>query len=102
MAQTNSLLKITAQNTKLEAEKQELDKKSQENKDLLDFIKESLGEKVSEVKLTGKLKTYPVCLTSQGEISIEMEKVFNGIPNNGQSVKAQKVLSLRFFVWLKI
>ena len=69
-------------------------KKSQENKELLGFIKESLADKVSDVKLTGKLKSHPVCLTSQGEISIEMEKVFGGIPNNGQTVKAQKVLEI--------
>ncbi len=77
-----------------EAEKQELEKKSQEYKELLEEIKANLGDKVKEVKLTTKLKSYPVCMTSEGEISIEMEKVFAGIPNNGENVKAQKVLEI--------
>ncbi len=77
-----------------ETEKKELEKKSQENKDLLEEIKANLGDKVKEVKLTSKLKSYPVCLTSDGEISIEMEKVFASMPNNGESVKAQKILEI--------
>ncbi len=77
-----------------ESEKQELEKKSEECKDLLDQIKQDLGEKVKRVKLTTKLKSYPVCLTSVGEISIEMEKVFAGLPNNGDNVKAEKILEI--------
>ncbi len=77
-----------------ESEKKELEKKSQEYKDLLAEIKANLGDKVKEVKLTSKLKTYPVCLTSGGEISIEMEKVFASMPNNGENVKAEKILEI--------
>ena len=77
-----------------EEEKKELDKKSEECKDLLLEIKSNLGDKVKEVKLTSKLKSYPVCLTAGGDISIEMEKTFAGIPNNGQTVKAEKVLEI--------
>ena len=77
-----------------DTEKQELEKKSEEYKDLLAEIKNNLVDKVKEVKLTSKLVTYPVCLTSSGEISIEMEKVFASIPNNGQSPKAEKVLEI--------
>ena len=75
-------------------EKKELDKKANELKDLLNEIKVNLGDKVKEVRLTSKLKTYPVCLTAGGEISIEMEKVFASIPNNGQNVKAEKILEI--------
>ncbi len=61
---------------------------------MLEEIKLNLNDKVKEVRLTSKLKTYPVCLTAGGDISIEMEKVFAGIPNNGQNVKAEKILEI--------
>lgn len=77
-----------------EEEKQELDKKAENLKDVLNFIKESLGDKVKEVKLSSKLKSYPVCLTAQGEISIEMEKVLNSMPNAQNKVSAEKVLEI--------
>ncbi len=75
-------------------EKKELEQKSTELKGLLEEIKSDLGDKVKEVRLTSKLKTYPVCLTAGGEVSIEMEKVFANIPNNGQNVKAEKILEI--------
>lgn len=75
-------------------EKKELESKNQEHKDLLLAIKEDLGDKVKEVKLTSKLKTYPVCLTAGGEISIEMEKVFNSMPNADGKMKAEKILEI--------
>ncbi len=75
-------------------EKKELSEKEQENKELLTAIKEALGEKVKEVKLTTKLKTYPVCLTAIGDISIEMEKVFNSMPNADGKMKAEKALEI--------
>jgi molecular chaperone HtpG len=71
-------------------EKDELEKKSNEYKDLLDKIKEILGDEVKEVKLTTNLKTYPVCLTSVGGVSIEMEKVLGSMPNSNGKVKAEK------------
>ena len=77
-----------------EDEKKELDKKVEENKELLTAIKDALGDKVKEVKLTSKLKTYPVCLTASGDISIEMEKVFNSMPNADGKMKAEKVLEI--------
>ena len=77
-----------------EEEKKELDKKNEELKDLLNSIKESLGDKVKEVRLTSKLKTYPVCLTAVGDISIEMEKVFNSMPNADGKMKAEKILEI--------
>ena len=75
-------------------EKKELDQKSEELKDLLTAIKEQLGDKVKEVRLTAKLKTYPVCLTAAGDISIEMEKVFNSMPNADGKMKAEKILEI--------
>ncbi len=77
-----------------EAEKQELDKKSEELKDMLLAIKECLGDKVKEVKLTTKLVKYPVCLTAGGDVSIEMEKVFNSMPNADGKVRAEKILEI--------
>jgi len=66
-----------------------------ENKEITAFIKEALGDKVAKVKLTSVLKNHPVCLTSEGEVSIEMEKVLNGLPNVGaDKIKAQKVLEI--------
>ncbi len=77
-----------------EDEKKEIEKKAEENKDILSAIKESLGDKVKEVKLTAKLKTYPVCLTAAGDISIEMEKVFASMPNSDGKMKAEKILEI--------
>lgn len=75
-------------------EKKEIEQKAEENKDLLVAIKDALGDKVKEVKLTAKLKTYPVCLTAAGDISIEMEKVFNSMPNSDGKMKAEKILEI--------
>ena len=77
-----------------ETEKKELDQKKESYKDVLAFVKETLGDKVKEVKLSTNLKTYPVCLSASGDISIEMEKVFNSMPNADGKVKAEKVLEL--------
>lgn len=77
-----------------EDEKQALDKKADENKDLLQEIKGILEGKVKEVKLTSNFKNYPVCLTSTGDLSIEMEKVFNSMPGADGNMKAEKVLEI--------
>ena len=77
-----------------ETEKKELEEKSEELKDVLAEIKANLGEKVKDVKLTAKLVSYPVCLTAVGDISIEMEKVFNSMPNADGKMKAEKVLEI--------
>ncbi len=77
-----------------EQEKKELETKNQESKELLDKIKEILGDSIKEVRLTDNLKTYPVCLISAGELSIEMEKVLNAMPNANQKVKAEKILEI--------
>ncbi|MBR5191924.1 MAG: molecular chaperone HtpG [Clostridia bacterium] len=77
-----------------EEEKKELDKKTEEVKDLLAFIKESLGDEVKEVRLSKNLLSYPASLTSCGELSIEMEKVLNAMPNTKEKIKAEKVLEI--------
>ena len=57
-------------------EKAETEKKAEENKDVLDFVKETLGERVKEVRVSKILKTAPVCMTADGPVSLEMEKYF--------------------------
>ncbi len=77
-----------------DTEKQELKEKNEKYKDLCAEIKANLGDKVKDVRLTSNLKTYPVCLISDGAVSIEMEKVLNSMPNADGSVKADKVLEI--------
>ncbi len=67
---------------------------SEEEKELCNYIKQSLGNNVEEVKISHKLKTHPVCLSAKGDISFEMEKVLNAMPNNDGSVKAKQVLEI--------
>lgn len=64
-----------------------------QDKEILAYIKENLDEKVTKVKLSNRLKTHPVCLSSEGELSIEMEKVFKAMPN-AENIAAQKVLEI--------
>jgi molecular chaperone HtpG len=73
-------------------EKEELDKKTQDNKDIIDNIKEILKDKVSDVKLSNRMKSYPACLVSDDNLSIDMEKVLKQL--NQENVKANKILEL--------
>ncbi len=86
---------VSAQDLDLETEeeKKEAEKQAEENKELFAFMKDALGDKVSAVRLSQRLKSHPVCLTSDGQISLEMEKVLNAMPA-GQEVKAQRVLEI--------
>lgn len=78
-----------------EEEKEESKKTAEESKEMFDFMKEALGGKVKEVRLSAKLKSYPVCLSSEGQVSIEMEKVLNSMPQNeNNKVTAEKCLEL--------
>lgn len=77
-----------------EEEKQEIQRQTEENKDMLENMKKALEGKVSEVRISSRLKSHPVCLTASGELSIEMEKVLNSMPSNGEKVKAEKVLEI--------
>ena len=75
-------------------EKAEQEKLESEYKELFDYMKEALGDRVTEVRLSSSLKTHPVCLTAKGAVSLEMEKVLNTMPGSEQKVKAQRVLEL--------
>ncbi len=74
-------------------EEKELDKLNEEKKSLLDTLKEGLEEKVSEVKLSKRLKESPVCLVSGEGLSMEMEKVLQNMPT-GKEAKATKILEI--------
>ena len=76
-----------------EEEKNELKEKNEESKELLEKIKDALDGSVSEVRFTNKLKNYAVCLTSEGNLSLEMEKVLNSMPTE-QKVKADVALEI--------
>ncbi len=77
-----------------DAEKEAIAKKNEDSKELLDKIKEALDGRVSAVKLSDKLGTHPVSLSSEGYVSLEMEKVLNSMPGANQGVKAQLVLEI--------
>jgi molecular chaperone HtpG len=64
-----------------------------ENKELFDYMKNILADKVKDVRISKRLKSHPVCLATEGEISIEMEKILAAMPNN-QNIKADKVLEI--------
>lgn len=74
-------------------EKEEIKAKEEDAKDLFKFMEEKLEGKVKTVRLSKRLKSHPVCLTSDGEVSVEMEKVLNAMPND-QKVQADKVLEI--------
>ena len=76
-----------------EEEKEKLKKENEENKDMFDAMKDAIKDDVQLVRFTHRLKNHPVCLTSEGAISLEMEKVINAMPTD-QNVKAQKVLEI--------
>lgn len=77
-----------------EEEKEAAKKASEENKELLEYLKTALDGKVTEVVISEKLKSHPVCLSNKGQISLEMEKVFNSMPNEEQKIRAERVLEI--------
>ncbi len=79
-----------------EEEKEEAKKLDEENKDMFTFMQKAIADKVKTVRLSKKLKSHPVCLSSDGGmISIEMEKVLNAMPQNDSNrVKAEKALEI--------
>ena len=76
-----------------EEEKEQIKKENEDNKDMLDTMKETLEGKVETVKFTNKLKNHPVCLTTEGEISTSMEKVINSMPTD-EKINASEVLEI--------
>ncbi len=76
-----------------EEEKKASEEKNEAEKDVLDFVKGVVGDAVSDVRLSSKLRTHAVCLTADGDVSLEMEKYFSEIPGDN-SVKARRVLEI--------
>ena len=74
-------------------EKEELEKKNEEAKGMFDIMKEALTD-VKNIKFTNKLKNHPVCLSTEGAISLEMEKIMKAMPTGGEEVKADIVLEI--------
>ena len=75
-------------------EKEELQKTNEESKAMFTLMKEALkGENIEEIKFTHRLKNHPVCLTTEGNLSLEMEKVLNALPNDNQ-VQAKIVMEI--------
>ena len=75
-------------------EKEETKKLAEDSKDMFACIKEALGDKIKEARLSERLKTHPCCLTNEGQISLDMEKTFASMPGNEHNVKAEKVLEI--------
>ena len=75
-------------------EKEELKKVNEESKEMFSIMKETLkGENIEDIKFTHRLKNHPVCLTTEGNLSLEMEKVLNALPNDNQ-VKAKMIMEI--------
>ena len=74
-------------------EKEAAEKQAEESKDMLEFMANSLDGKVSEIKLSQRLKSHPVCLTAKGGLSLEIEKVFNAMPME-EKIQAERVLEI--------
>ena len=85
---------VSSENVDLstDEEKKELEEKNESAKDMFALMKESLTD-VKNVRFTNKLKNHPVCLSTEGNISLEMEKVLNSMPT-GENVKAEIVLEI--------
>ena len=76
-------------------EKAALEKKAEESKPVLDFLKETLGDQIKEARVSRILRSGAVCLTADGPITLEMEKYFQRVdPENARNMKAQRVLEL--------
>ena len=82
---------VSASDLGIEEEKAE---NTDENKDLFEKMKKLMADKLKDIRPSTTLKSHPVCITAEGEISIEMEKVLNQMPGNEQKISAQKVLEI--------
>ncbi|OZT14540.1 molecular chaperone HtpG [Priestia aryabhattai] len=74
-------------------EKENAKEEEADSKELLTYMKETLATKVKDVRLSKRLKTHPVCLSTEGDVTIEMEKILKAMPNN-QQVQADKILEI--------
>ncbi|WP_043982538.1 molecular chaperone HtpG [Priestia megaterium] len=85
---------VSSSDLGIEAEEEQLNESEErENKELFDYMKKALGGKIGDVRASKRLKTHPVCLSADGEVTIEMEKILSAMPDN-QHVKAEKVLEI--------
>ena len=91
-----TLCNITSDDPGLETadEKKDTDLKEEESKDLLSFMKETLGDKVATIKISHRLKNHAVLLTTEGGVTLEMEKYFQSIPGDENRPKAKRVLEV--------
>ncbi|HAQ41780.1 MAG TPA: molecular chaperone HtpG [Clostridiales bacterium] len=86
---------VSSADLDLKSEGENDNKENEENKDLFSFMQEALNGKVKEVRASKRLKTHPVCLATEGELSIEMEKVLKAMPDNmAGNVHAEKILEI--------
>ena len=76
-----------------ETEDQTNEETENESKELFDYMKEVLADKVKNVRASKRLKSHPVCIATEGEVTVEMEKILQQMPDN-QNVKADKVLEI--------
>lgn len=90
-----TFVNVTNESTDLstDEEKEKINKENTDNKDMLEEMKKVLEGNVEEVKLTNKLKSHPVCLTTTGEVSTSMEKIINAMPTD-EKIKANEVLEI--------
>ncbi len=95
MYKEKSFQNVSAESVDLDTveEKEALEKLNEEHKDLFTFMKEKISGQVEEVRFTHRLKNHPVCLTSEGNLSVDMAKAINAMPNN-QNVQARLVLEI--------
>ncbi|MGE5474419.1 MAG: molecular chaperone HtpG [Ignavibacteriales bacterium] len=84
---------VSSNDLGFESDEKESKEETEKNKELFDYMKEALNGKIKEVRASKRLKSHPVCLASDGELSIEMEKVLSMMPNS-QNVKADKILEI--------
>lgn len=77
-----------------DSEKERIKEQNEQNSQVLSYMKEALGESVGSVRLSASLKNHPVCISSEGGISLEMEKVLNAMPDSEGSIKAHTVLEI--------
>ncbi|MDW5298786.1 MAG: molecular chaperone HtpG [Sedimentibacter sp.] len=85
---------VSSSDLDMNSEENENEENKENNKDVFDFMRESLNGKVKEVRASKRLKNHPVCLASEGELSIEMEKILQSMPDNPGNIHAEKILEI--------
>ena len=91
-----TFINVTDKNLDMDSEdeKKTLEEENNKFKDMFSMMQEVIKDNVKEVRFTNKLKNHPVCLTSSGELSFEMEKVINSMPDGPEKVKAEAILEI--------